>query len=346
MMRAAVLTAKGSIEILDQEVKELGATDVRIKIGAGGICGSDLHYFHHYRMGDFPVREPFILGHEAAGIVEALGSDVQSLNVGDKVAVNPSHPCQKCRYCLSGKELLCSDMLFLGSSRRFPHIQGMFSEVFQTDERQCFKMPSGISLHVAAFAEPLAVALHAANHAGSLIGANVLIAGAGPIGCLILLATKLGGANSITVTDIRKGPLKIANELGADRTIDVSQGVNDIGTSLDPRGSFDIAFEASGNEEAVLSAVKNLKPGGIFIQVGTFATPKISIPTDQIMVKELVLKSSFRFDKEFEWAVNYLANDRINVTPLLSHTFAIEEANDAFRIASERDKSMKVHLIF
>ena len=80
--------------------------------------------------------------------------------------------------------------------------------------------------------------------------------------------------------------------------------------------------------------------------MGTFATPKISIPTDQIMVKELVLKSSFRFDKEFEWAVNYLANDRINVTPLLSHTFAIEEANDAFRIASERDKSMKVHLIF
>ena len=237
-------------------------------------------------------------------------------------------------------------MRFLGSSRKFPHIQGMFSEIFVTEQRQCFKMPRGLSLNIATFAEPLAVALHAINQAGSLLGANILISGSGPIGALVLLSAKLAGALSITMTDIRDGPLTVVNELGANKTLNVSFGASKLIEEANPRGSFDIAFDASGSETAVLTAIKSLRPCGSLIQIGTFAEPNISVPSDQLMAKELTMKSSVRFDKEFSWAVDYLAKGRIDVMPLLTHTFPMEDANEAVLTASDREKAMKVHLTF
>ena len=112
-MRAAVLTRRSWIEILEQKIPPTDADEVKIRIKAGGICGSDIHYFQHYKMGDFPVREPFILGHEAAGVVETVGENVKDLQNGDLVVVNPSHPCKNRSYCLSGRELLCANMSFL-----------------------------------------------------------------------------------------------------------------------------------------------------------------------------------------------------------------------------------------
>ena len=129
-MRAAVLTAKQSIKTVDQTTRSLFDTEVKVRIHAGGICGSDLHYFHHYKMGDFPVLEPFILGHEAAGIIEEIGPGVHNIHVGDKVVINPSQPCRTCEYCIKGRELLCNDMKFLGSSRKF-HIS-----------KECFRRSS------------------------------------------------------------------------------------------------------------------------------------------------------------------------------------------------------------
>jgi L-idonate 5-dehydrogenase len=345
-MRAAVLTAKQSIETTDREEPDLGPTGVRVRIRAGGICGSDLHYFHHYRMGDFPVREPFVLGHEAAGDVVEIGADVTRVKVGDRVTVNPSHPCGVCAFCLAGRALLCPDMIFLGSSRKFPHIQGMFAETYRTDEAQCFVVPGHLSINAAAFAEPLSVALHATGHAGPLLGAKVLISGSGPIGSLILLTAKLAGAASVTMADVLDAPLKVAQGIGADRVVNVGAGDDALADPTQPRGSFDVAFDASGHPSAVLSAIRHLRPGGTFVQVGTFADPMVAIPTDQIMVKELTLKSSFRFDKEFAWAVRYLSEGRIDVSALHSHTFPMDEANQAFRIASDRGQSMKVHLAF
>lgn len=345
-MRAAVLTARQSIETVNRDELDLGPTGVRVRIRAGGICGSDLHYFHHYRMGDFPVREPFVLGHEAAGDVVEIGAGVTRVKLGDTVTVNPSHPCRLCEFCLAGRELLCSDMRFLGSSRKFPHIQGMFAETYRTEERQCFVVPSDLSINAAAFAEPLSVALHATGHAGPLLGARVLISGSGPIGSLVLLTVKLAGAASVTMTDVLDAPLKVAEGIGADRVVNVSDGDNALADQAHPRGSFDVAFDASGHPSAVSSAIRHLGPGGTFVQIGTFADPMVAIPTDQIMTKELTLKSSFRFDKEFAWAVRYLSEGRVDVGPLLSHTFAMEDANEAFRMASDRGQSMKVHLAF
>jgi len=345
-MRAAVLTAKQSIQTMEREEPAVGPTGVRVRIRAGGICGSDLHYFHHYRMGDFPVREPFVLGHEAAGEVIETGAKVTRVKPGDKIAVNPSHPCGSCEYCRGGRELLCADMRFLGSSRKFPHIQGMFAETYLTEEAQCFAVPEGVSLNTAAFAEPFSVALHATGHAGPLVGANVLISGSGPIGSLTLLAAKLGGAASVTMTDVLDAPLKIAESVGADRVVNVTDGDDALADPAHPRGAFDVVFEASGHPNAVLSAIRHLRPGGTFVQIGTFADPAVTVPADQIMVKELTMKSSFRFDKEFAWAVKYLCDGAVDVAPLLSHTFAMEDAMDAFRMASDRGRSMKVQLSF
>jgi L-idonate 5-dehydrogenase len=345
-MRAAVLTAKLSIETIDRDEPDLGPTDVRIRIRAGGICGSDLHYFHHYRMGDFPVREHFVLGHEAAGDVIEIGGQVTRVKVGDRMTVNPSHPCGDCDYCRAGRELLCADMRFLGSSRKFPHVQGMFAETYRTDQRQCFVVPPDLSINAAAFAEPLSVALHATGHAGPLLGAKVLISGSGPIGALVLLTAKLAGAVSVTMTDVRDAPLKVVAGIGADRVVNVGEGDDMLVDPSHPRGIFDVAFEASGQPSAVLSAIRHLRPGGTFVQIGTFADPRVAIPTDQIMVKELVLRSSFRFDKEFAWAVRYLVERRIDVSPLLSHTYPMEDANQAFAMASDRSQAMKVHLAF
>ena len=137
--RAAVFVEPYRFEITELPPVPVQAGGIRVKVTSGGICGSDLHYFHHYRMGDFPVREPFVLWHEAAGTVEAIGSSVTDFEIGDMVTINPSHPCHECYYCLTGKELLCAEMRFLGSSRKFPHIQGIFSETFETDQSQCFK---------------------------------------------------------------------------------------------------------------------------------------------------------------------------------------------------------------
>ena len=345
-MRAAILTAKQCIETVDRDEPDLGPTGVRVRIRAGGICGSDLHYFHHYRMGDFPVREPFVLGHEAAGDVAEIGPEVTRVKVGDKVTVNPSHPCGSCEFCLGGRALLCSDIVFLGSSRRFPHVQGMFAETYRTEEAQCFVVPGDLSINAAAFAEPLSVALHATGQAGSLLGANVLISGSGPIGSLVLMTAKLVGAASVTMTDVLDAPLKVAMSIGAERAVNVGDGDAALADPRQPRGSFDVAFDASGHPSAVLSAIKHLRPGGTFVQIGTFADPMVPIPTDQIMVKELVLKTSFRFDKEFAWAVRYLSERRIDILPLLSHSFSMEDANEAFLTASDRGRSMKVHLVF
>ena len=148
------------------------------------------------------------------------------------------------------------------------------------------------------------------------------------------------------MTDIRDAPLSVVSELGADNTFNVNSGASILTDEDNPRGNFDIAFDASGSLQAVLAHINNIRPGGTLIQIGTFAEANILLPSDQLMIKEIIMKSSFRFDKEFAWAVDYLAKNRIDVMPLLTHTFPMEDANEAFLTASDRENAMKVQLSF
>ncbi len=234
--------AARDLRLEELALPELGPHDVQMRLGAGGICGSDLHYFGHGRVGAFVIREPLVPGHEASGIVERIGGAVTRVKPGDKVAVNPSHACGRCDYCLGGRFNLCRKMFFLGSASVFPHAQGLFRRQFVLGEAQLTTVQEDISLGELACAEPLSIGLHAVHRAGELAGRTVLVTGGGTIGCMSVIAARLAGAAEVIVCDIAERPLAIARQVGADRTIRTDQA--------DPASLADIAdiaIEAAGS---------------------------------------------------------------------------------------------------
>src|SRR4051812_34163470 len=245
-MRAAVLHAQRDLRIEDVAAPQPGPGEVAVRIEAGGICGSDLHYYFDGGFGTVRLKEPMILGHEVAGTITRLGDDVAGIRVGQRVAVNPSLPCGHCGYCQEGKQQHCLNMLFYGSAMRFPHVQGGFREMLVCDAAQVVPVPPAMSAAQAAFAEPLAVCLHAVNRAGPLLGKRVLVTGAGPIGALTVIAARRAGAREIVATDVADAPLAAAREVGADVTVNVAKG-DALGHYGADKGTFDVMFEASGN---------------------------------------------------------------------------------------------------
>jgi L-idonate 5-dehydrogenase len=324
---------------------EPGPGEVCLKLGAGGICGSDLHYFLHGRIGSFLVREPLIPGHEISGTVAKVGAGVTRVKEGDKVAINPSHACGTCKACRAGRENLCSSMRFLGSASLFPHVQGMFRECFVMGERQCYPIASAVTLSELAFAEPLSVALHAVNRAGSVLGKSVLVTGAGPIGCLIVMAARLAGAAQVAVTDVVERPLTVAKTVGADRCVRADQMPGGPGALAGAVGEVDVAFEVSGSPAALSACLATVLRGGRIVQVGTLPAEGLPFPANQVMVREIDYVGTFRFGVEFDWSVRYLTERRVDVHPLLSAQYPLQEAEAAFRLASDKSRSIKVQLV-
>src|SRR5262249_54301034 len=197
-----------------------------ISLGAGGICGSDLHYFADGGAGDFRLQEPMILGHEGAGQVVAVGRGVSQLKPGDRVAVNPNHPCGRCRQCEQGKRNLCRDVRYFGSAARVPHVDGLFAELFVADAANCYPIPERLSDRAAACAEPLAIALPAAAQACSLSRQSVCIVGSGPIGVLVSAVAKMSGAARVCATDLFDEPLAVARAMGATETVNVQTQID------------------------------------------------------------------------------------------------------------------------
>ena len=319
---------------------DIGPGQVLIRLGAGGICGSDIHYYFEGRNGSFVIREPLVPGHEASGVIAKVGAGVTRVKAGDKVAVSPSHACGQCEYCREGREQLCRNMRFLGSASVFPHVQGMFAEYFVLGERQCYPVSGEVSLGELAFAEPLAVALHAVNRVGALIGKSVLVTGGGTIGCLTVIAARLGGATSVTVSDVLDRPLDTARAAGADRVLRADRD-----EELLAIPQFDVAFEASGSLAALKSCVASTKRGGTIVQVGTLPHEPLPFVVNEIMVKELDFKGAFRWGMEFDWAVQYLSSGRVDVRPLLSGQFPLQDAVHAFELAKDKSRSTKVQLV-
>lgn len=343
-MKSIVIHAAKDLRIEQSESGSGGPGQVEIAIEAGGICGSDLHYYNHGGFGTVRIREPMILGHEVAGRIVALGSGVSTLAVGDRVAVSPSRPCGQCQYCQQGQQNHCLNMRFYGSAMPMPHIQGAFRQRLVAESWQCHKVATHVSANQAAFAEPLAVTLHAVSRAGSLLGKRVLITGSGPIGALCILAARVHGAREIVVTDVMDGVLKKASEVGADRTINVATDGDKLAAYNVNKGSFDVVFEASGNERAVRAALDVIKPRGVFVQLGLGGD--ISIPQNVVVAKEIEMRGTFRFHEEFGLAVDLLNQKRLDVAPLLTGVYPIEDAVKAFDIAGDRNQSMKVQIGF
>jgi len=317
-----------------------GAHEVEVRLGAGGICGSDLHYWREGRAGAFVLREPLVPGHEAAGTVLRVGAQVTRVAPGDKVAVNPSHACGACARCREGRANLCEQMFFLGSASVFPHAQGLFRERFVIGQAQLTPVHEDITLAELACAEPLSIGLHAVHRAGALLGARVLITGAGTIGCMALIAARLAGAAEVTVLDIAERPLEIARGVGADRALHAER--------IDPAelaGRFDIAIEAAGSPAALASCLAGVRRGGRVVQVGTLPPDGVHFPVNQIMVRELDYVGAFRAAQAFDWAVQALRTRRVDVRPLLTAALPLSRAQEAFELAADRSRSTKVQLI-
>ncbi len=343
-MKAVVIHAARDLRIEDREETAPGPGQVEVAIEAGGICGSDLHYYQHGGFGTVRVREPMILGHEVAGSIAALGEGVSAFAVGDRVAISPSRPCNRCAYCLKGMQNHCLNMRFYGSAMPMPHIQGAFRQRLVAEAWQCHKVADGISIQEAAFAEPLAVTLHAVARAGALLGKRVLVTGCGPIGVLTIMAARAHGAAEIVATDLVDNVLAKAKQAGADRTINVASNAAELEALSANKGSFDVQFEASGSERAVRAGLEVLKPRAILVQLGLGGD--ISIPQNLIVAKEIELKGTFRFHDEFALAVALINRRAIDPRPLLTGVFRLEEATKAFELAGDRSQAMKVQLTF
>jgi L-idonate 5-dehydrogenase len=339
-MLACRIHAKEDLRVEPQGMPAVGENEVLLRLGAGGICGSDLHYYFEGRNGSFVVREPLIPGHEASAVVAAVGSAVTRVREGDRVAVSPSHACGRCGYCREGREQLCEHMRFLGSASRFPHVQGMFCEYFVMGERQCYPVAGDVSLGEIAFAEPLAVALHAVNRGGDLLGKSVLVTGAGAIGCLTVLAARLAGAAKIAVSDILDRPLAQAKTVGADVALHAARDADELRTP-----QFDVAYEVSGSFKALQTCMAAVKRGGVVVQVGTLPHEPLPFVVNDVMAKEVDLRGAFRWGIEFDWAVGYLASRKVDVRPLLSGQYPLADAVEAFRAAADKNRSTKVQLV-
>ncbi len=344
MPQALVIHAARDLRIEETPHEPLGPNQVRVHMRAGGICGSDLHYYQHGGFGTVRVKQPMVLGHEVSGQIVELGSAVSGLSVGARVSISPSRPCGHCQFCQQGQHNHCLNMRFYGSAMPWPHIQGAFRQEMIIESWQAQPVADSLSDAEAAMAEPLSVALHAVRRGGPLLGKRVLVTGCGPIGALIVIAARHAGASEIVVTDVTDQTLARARQVGADVTVNVATQAEALDPYKADKGCFDVLFEASGNAQALRTGFEVLKPRGIIVQVGTGG--EIQLPLNVLVAKEFDLRGCFRFHEEFAWAVDLMSRGVINVKPLISHSLPYTEFARAFELAADRHQSMKVQLTF
>ena len=342
--RCLVIHAPTDLRLDEQDAGEIGPGQVLVRVGFGGICGSDLHYFHHGGFGTVRIQQPMVLGHEVAGTVAAVAADVSTLQVGDRVAVNPSQPCGSCKFCLEGLPNQCLEMRFYGSAMRMPHVQGAFRDALVCQASQCHLIAPGIPLEQAALAEPFSVGLHGVSRAGSLLGKRVLVSGCGPIGALAVAAARVHGAAEIVVTDVVDEPLAVARALGASLTINAATDAGWVQRYSADKGTFDVMLECSGNERALRDGLAVMRPRGIVVQLGLGGD--VSIPQNLVVAKELSICGSFRFHAEFALAVRLINERRVDLSPVITRSFPMTEARQAFELASDRQRAMKVLIDF
>jgi L-idonate 5-dehydrogenase len=344
-MLAAVCHGKKDLRIDTLVDRALLPGEVRVAVAYGGICGSDLHYYHRGAVGDFAVREPLVLGHEISGAVIEIGPQVHGLAPGMKAALDPSRPCLACRYCRAGRGNLCVDMWFLGSAGRMPHSQGGFAQHLVLRQDQIIPVPHDADLQRIAMAEPLSVALHAVNQAGALNGRRVIVTGSGPIGLLTARAARNAGAIEVICTDVEDAPLSVATgSMGATGAVNVRKDPEGLARFAGDEAAFDVAFEASGSPDALASLFRVLRRGGRVVQVGMLPPGTAPVPVNLLQSREFDFVGAFRANGEFRLAVELITRGAVDVTPILSGTYPLARAVDALELAGDRSRVIKLQL--
>ena len=328
--RAAYMTGLNKLEIREIEVPVPKEKQVLVKLEYVGICGSDVHYLEHGKIGDFIVNGDFILGHECAGTIVAIGSKVENLKVGDKVALEPGITCGQCEFCKTGRYNLCPDVEFLAT----PPYHGCFMNYIAFPETMAFKLPDRISTKEGALVEPLAVGMHAAKQGNVKLGDSVVILGSGTIGLVTLLACKAFGATDITVVDVIPKRLEYAKKLGATTVINATEV--DVLAEIDKltnQQGVDIVIETAGSAKTIAQTPYLIKNGGCIVLVGMAPQDIIEFNFAKIMAKEAEIKSVFRYRNIYPQAIKAIEKGIIDISGIITHEFSFDEVAKAFDFA-------------
>lgn len=337
-MKAVYLMEPEKTEQREIPVPRPGPLDVLVKMNAVGVCGSDVHYYEHGRIGNCRVEEPLILGHECAGVVVETGDQVSSLQEGDRVALEPGIPCRRCRHCLSGRYNLCPNVVFMAT----PPVDGAFCEYVTSPEDFAYRLPEGVSMEAGATIEPLAVGMHACNLTGLRPGESVVVLGAGPIGLLAVAAAAAYGATSITAVDLLPNRLEVAPLLGATETVNAAE--TDVTEELS--GTADVVLECAGVPQTAAQAFDIARRGGRVAWIG-MGGDRVEVPLGKAQGKEVSVHPVFRYAGVYRAAVNLMAAGRIDTNALVTHRFEFPRVQEALEFcAHNRESSLKTMVIF
>ncbi|MFC5700713.1 NAD(P)-dependent alcohol dehydrogenase [Cohnella faecalis] len=339
-MKAAVMTGTRQIRMEDHPIPKPRANEALIKVMAVGVCGSDIHYYEHGRIGRYVVEGPFVLGHECAGEVVAIGENVTRVAVGDRVAVEPGVTCGTCSACKAGRYNLCPDVQFLAT----PPVDGAFVQYMTHREDFLFEIPTTMSYETAALVEPFSVGIHAARRAGVQPGSAVVIMGMGPVGLMAVIAVKAFGAGTIIVADLEEKRLNAARQLGATHAIQVNRDdAAAIIEELTGGIGADAAFETAGNDRALLSALKSLRRGGALAIVGLPPQGDIPLPIPFIVDNELDIFGVFRYANTYPDGIRFLSSGMTDLDAIITDRFPLAETWAAMeRALTSKSDTLKV----
>ncbi|MDF9810298.1 L-iditol 2-dehydrogenase [Aurantimicrobium minutum] len=316
-MKASFLKKQGEIAVETIAVPEVRADEVLVQVAAVGVCGSDVHYYAHGKIGPYVVEEPLILGHELSGVITAVGSDVDPARIGQRVAVEPQRPCGDCFQCNAGRYNLCPDIEFYAT----PPIDGAFCEYVTIQSKFAFEIPESVSFEAAALMEPLSVGIWACERAEVGKGSRVLIAGAGPIGVIVAQTARALGAVEVIITDVAEDRRGFALKHGATK-------------ALDPRVDelagleVDAFIDASGAPAAVQGGILAVRPAGRVILVGG-GHDEYSLPISFIQNREIWISGVFRYTNTWPTAIEMVSSGKVDLDILVTGKFGLNEVEEA-----------------
>lgn len=343
-MKAVVLTGLEKLNVIDVPKPDLQHdTDVLIRMEAIGVCGSDIHYFLTGRIGNQVVDYPFRIGHEGAGMVESVGSDVSNVKPGDRVAIDPAVSCGQCDQCRSGRPHTCRNLQFLGHPSQLP---GCLAEYIVMPEDSVYPVAEDMTPEYAAFIEPLSIGTYAAKLMENSRVEKAGILGVGPIGMSVLSSVLAGGVDTIYATDKIDDRLEVAKQAGAVWTgnpgrLDVVEEIRAQEPLL-----LDAVFECCGEQEALNQALQLLKPGGELLIVGIPDTERVSFDISELRHREITVKNVRRQNQSVQPAIDLVEGGGVNPDLFVTHRFPMEKAQEAFGlVAGYRDGVVKAMIM-
>ena len=357
LCRASVLHGPKDLRLEERTIEPPKPTELQVAIKATGLCGSDLHYYQHYRNGDFQVREPLCLGHESAGVVVETGSQVHGFDVGDRVALEVGLPCGECERCTEGRYNICPQIKFRSSAKTFPHVQGTLQERLNHPATWSHKLPGKVSFGLGALLEPLSVAIQACRRAHITQGSSTLVLGAGSIGLLCAAMAKVTGSSNVVIADIQQERAEFATHHGfahqgftvptrrAQTTKEKLEVAKETAASLTekiPNGTgstdgFDVVLECTGVEACTQTAIYATRPGGKVVIVG-MGNPIQTLPISAAALREVDILGTFRYANAYPEAIELVSgqNPQLpDLEKLITHRFrGLDHVESAFEMAA------------